>query len=115
MLVRQVELMTEKYQRPQGPCNKCGAFKGVRFLEHHITYASPSQKAVLCESCHKRITGLNTKVARLRGYVALTNFDRYFIFEWWMDEKVVLRRITDKIAKHLIEKALSASVLESKS
>jgi hypothetical protein len=88
--------------RPTGPCTKCGAFKGVRFLEHHVTY-EPEVTVVLCEGCHTRITQLNTKVARLRNYTPLSTLERYFVFDWWMDEKVVLRRMIDKVVQRLIK------------
>ena len=91
------------YKRPLGPCEKCGAHKGVRFLEHHITYEHDIDKAVLCESCHNRITRLNTKVARLRSYTKLTSAERHYVYNWFARSECVLRRVTDKVCISLIK------------
>jgi len=107
VLIRMKEQVREddfhyKIPRQKGPCIKCGAFKGVRFDRHHITY-EPPKRALLCESCHRRITAFNTKVTRRRGYVALSSIERQFLFTWWMDDKVVRRKIITKDVQQLIE------------
>lgn len=79
--------------RPSSPCGKCGAFKGVRFVKHHITYI-PDKTSVLCEACHRRITKLNTKVVSVRKRGRLSDEEREFIFSWFLDERVVLQKFT---------------------
>ena len=45
-------------------CVKCN--RVYHLQKHHITY-TPSLTVFLCEKCHSKITGMNTRAARIVG------------------------------------------------
>lgn len=99
--------------KPKRRCVKCKGFGSIH--RHHIIY-EPEVVVDLCSVCHAKITGLNTKAARVaysskihrKGY---TNRLRLVLWNWfinneWPDKKrisyIEVYRILEK-AKFKIE------------
>ena len=75
--------VAQEISHKNSPCVKCGAFQGTIFHEHHITY-NPEKTAVLCESCHNRITRLNNSLSTFNKNLKLDNKLRTFLWRFFM-------------------------------
>jgi GTPase SAR1 family protein len=92
-------------------CVKCN--KAYHLQEHHITY-NPDLKAFLCVSCHAKITGLNTRAARI-AYTSkefkpdYTNRVRIILWRWFIAN--TWPTTSDNIPVRRLSKALIRKIL----
>jgi hypothetical protein len=85
---------------PELTCKRCNSNEDLH--KHHITY-KPERIAFLCEYCHGRITGLNTRAACIQ-HKPLTNEQRLFLFHYFLyfqdiDKKRVSRGTVRQLLK----------------
>ena len=91
-------------------CIKCN--RAYHLQEHHITY-KPEIKAFLCETCHKKITKLNTAAApiaktNLTTKPVYTNKIRVMLWRWFVKAPKSVKYTTGNLpilVKSIIGKA----------
>ena len=91
-------------------CVKCN--RAYHLQEHHITY-NPEIKAFLCETCHKKVTKLNTAAARvantnLATKPVYTNKIRVMLWRWFVKAPKSVKYTTGNLpilVKSIIGKA----------
>lgn len=77
------------------PCKKCGAYKGTFYHKHHIIY-SGEKTAILCVTCHNRITRLNTNFVEAHGYKKLNSEARLYLWNWFIQDTMIASGFSDR-------------------
>ncbi len=75
-------------------CQKCS--KDRKCHRHHVTY-EPERIEVICAFCHSLITAINTRYAKWKGKVKLTNAEREMLYGFFMaTDKKILEAVLKK-------------------
>lgn len=95
-----------------GLCSKCNQFRPIN--RHHVTYA-PERIEDLCIFCHGLITAINTRYAKWKGKVKLTNEERTTLYAFFKStDKAILEAVLRKKDRTPQEKVLKKVKLISR-